>query len=152
MPGGSPASTRSASARAPPVSRSRRRRPRNRSIGPAPTSATAANATRVATAYTSTYAADARLPPALKAATGSTTHPAWATVDQASRRVASSWRRAMTLPRSIEAPATRPSTRLTRPASTSAPATAWTTTRSAAAAEIFEVVARAEAVPRSAVE
>ena len=90
--------------------------------------------------------------PRVSAATGSTTQPACATVDQASRRVESSWRSAMTLPSSIDAAASVPSTTLTDPVSTAAPAKAWATTSSAATAEIFEAAASAAAVPRSAVE
>ncbi len=88
----------------------------------------------------------------LSAATGRTTQPAWATVDHARRRVASSCRRAMTLPRSIEAAATMPTTTDTRPASGPVPVRAEATTRSAAAAETFDIVASAAAVPMSAVE
>src|SRR6478609_9832378 len=70
---------------------------------------------------------------------GSTTQPAWATVDHASRRTTSSWRSAMTLPsvmlsadsRAIDSTAGVPRT-----------ATARSTTSRAASAAILETVAR----------
>ena len=133
MPGGSPASTSSAKASAPPGSRSRRSRPRRALQRPRPPRRRPRRRRRGWPRHTRGRTRRTRAgPSALSAATGSTTQPAWATVDQASRRVDSVWRSAMTLPSSIEAAASMPSTMPTDPVSTAAPARAWPTTSRAA--------------------
>src|SRR3954468_6056598 len=70
---------------------------------------------------------------------GSTTQPACATVDQASRRTTSSWRRAMRLPRVMLSEA---STAMESRAGVPRAATARSTTSRAARAAIFDTVAR----------
>ncbi len=70
---------------------------------------------------------------------GMTTHPACATVDQASRRTTSSWRRAMTFPSVMLSAA---STAMATSAGVPSAATARSTTSRAASAATFDTVAR----------
>src|SRR6476620_971027 len=70
---------------------------------------------------------------------GSTTQPAWATVDHASRRTTSSWRSAMTLPSVM---LSADSTAIDSTAGVPRTATARSTTSSAASAATLDTVAR----------
>src|SRR6476620_11655158 len=70
---------------------------------------------------------------------GSTTQPAWATVDHASRRTTSSWRSAMTLPSVMLSVA---STAMARTTGVPSTATARSTTSRAARAATLDTVAR----------
>src|SRR6478609_4699516 len=74
---------------------------------------------------------------------GSTTQPAWATVDHASRRTTSSWRSAMTLPSVM---LSADSTAIDSTAGVPRTATARSTTSSAASAATLDTVARNVAI------